>query len=184
MKTQVPVVMGHARSFTFWSCLLPSFSAPLLFPYFTCIAMLFYHLVPSTWHPASSLSNKYSSLILEVSSQTGWTWQSNLRPSSPPWQSNLPDNAQNVTPSHTPELLRRKLPPLLFHSHWYTLLFSQFFHCIVLNPCVFLPHVQGNPWKEGTRDHLISLYLVDLVRTVQVLSLECRQESKSAVHRA
>ena len=184
MQTQVPVVMGHARCFTFWSCLLPSFPAPFLFPYSTCIAMLFNHLVPSTWHPASSLSNTYSSLILQVSAQTGWTWQSNLRPSTPPWQSNLPDNARNVTPA-TPLNSSEEN----FHHFHSTVIgthccFSQFFHCIVLNPCVFLPHVRGNPSKEGTRDHLISLYLVHLVRTVKVLSLGCRQESKSAVHRA
>lgn len=159
MKTQVPVVMGHARSFTFWSCLLPSFSAPLLFPYFTCIAMLFYHLVPSTWHPASSLSNKYSSLILEVSSQTGWTWQSNLRPSSPPWQSNLTDNAQNVTPSHTPELLRRKLPPLLFHSHGYTLLFLSIFPLHSSESLCLSPTRARKPLKgrdQGPFDQFIS----------------------------
>ena len=49
---------------------------------------------------------------------------------------------------------------------------------------VFLSHITGNPSKGGTRYHLISLYLVHLMKTMQVLSLECRHENRSAVHGA
>lgn len=63
--------------------------APFLFPCSTYITLFFSHLVPGAWHAACPLSNRYSSFILQVSSQTRWSWQRDL----------LPDSAQDVTPA-------------------------------------------------------------------------------------
>ena len=179
MKTQFLVVVEHARSFMFWSCLLPSFPAPFVFQY--SIGSL---CSLTTWCQFLAycfllvLSNKYSSLICQVSSQTGRTWQSNLIPS------HLPDNAQNVTSSHPCPATQKKMPIIFPSTGIVPIAVFLDFSIAWFGIPVFLSHVTRNPSEGATKYHLISLCLVHLMKTMQVLSLECRQEKRSAVRGA
>lgn len=136
MKTQFPVVIEHAGSFTFWSCLLPSFPAPFLVPCSTCIALLFNHFVPSVGYTASSLSDKYSSLIL----------QNRMNLTRPP--SSLTSSSRSCLgcyPSPLPPAPQKKtsttsLPQSLAHVTG----FLRFSIAGLSIPYVFLPHVREN----------------------------------------
>lgn len=51
-----------------------------------------------------------------------------------------------LPPAISAQLLRRELPSFPFHSHSTYCCFSQFFHCMVLNPCLSLTH-DRKPFK-------------------------------------
>lgn len=152
METQFPVVIEHAGSFTFWSCLLPSFPAPFLVPCSTCIALLFNHFVHRgrvycfllVWqifftHPSSFIQNRMN-LTRPPSSLT-----SSSRSCLGCYPSPLPPAPQKKTSTTS-------LPQSLAHVTG----FLRFSIAGLSIPYVFLPHVRENSWKEGPRDPLIS----------------------------
>lgn len=99
-------------------------------------------------YTASSLSDKYSSLIL----------QNRMNLTRPP--SSLTSSSRSCLgcyPSPLPPAPQKKtsttsLPQSLAHVTG----FLRFSIAGLSIPYVFLPHVRENSWKEGPRDHLIS----------------------------
>lgn len=93
---------------------------------------------------------RYFLHILQVSSKTIWSWQSNLLPSHL-----LPDNAWDVT--SPPPAPQKKTP------HSASTVIGTYFYLYLFLPIawfwipVFLPPVRGQPSKEGTFDQFCIL---------------------------
>lgn len=152
MKTQFPVVIEHAGSFTFWSCLLPSFPAPFLVPCSTCIALLFNHFVHRgrvycfllVWqifftHPSKQDELDKATFFPHIFFQI----MSRMLP-QPSASSSSEENVH-----HFPSTV-------IGTCYW----FSQIFHCRALNPLCLSPTCERKLLKGRAQGPFNQLYIL------------------------